>query len=310
MIIYGPVPSRRLGRSLGINNIPPKICSYSCAYCQQGHSFKMQSERQLFYPASQIFSEARIKVEQATADNETIDYLSFVPDGEPTLDLALGEEIEMLKALGKVAVITNASLIWREDVRSELGKADWVSLKVDAVDEDIWRRIDHPLKRLSLDSILDGILNFADSFSGKLVTETMLVKGINDSEECLNNIASFLHKFTPSIAYLAIPTRPPADKRVQAPDEYTINKAFQIFNSHISQTEYLIGYEGNDFSFSGDLEEDILSITSVHPMREDAVQEFLDKSGASWEAIKELIKEQKLLELSFQGNKYYMRKLV
>lgn len=309
MITFGPVPSRRLGHSLGINNIPPKICTYSCAYCQQGRSPKMQAERQLFYQASEIFAEVRAKIEQAEAHNEIIDYLSFVPDGEPTLDLALGEEIEMLKPLGKVAVITNASLIWREDVRNELAKADWVSLKVDAVDEDIWRRIDHPLKRLSLDSILDGILTFANTFSGELVTETMLVKGINDNEECLSNIAGFLRKLEPSSAYLAIPTRPPADKRVQAPDEYTINQAFQIFNKHISGTEYLIGYEGNDFSFSGNLEDDILSITSVHPMREDAVQELLDKSEASWEAIKKLIKEEKLLELSFQGNKYYMRKL-
>jgi wyosine [tRNA(Phe)-imidazoG37] synthetase (radical SAM superfamily) len=134
MIAFGPVPSRRLGRSLGINNILPKICTYSCVYCQLGRTLKMQVQRQAFYEPGEIWSAVSDKVEKVRETGEAIDYMAFVPDGEPTLDINLGREIELLKRLSlPVAVITNASLIWRQDVRTDLMAADWVSLKVDAV---------------------------------------------------------------------------------------------------------------------------------------------------------------------------------
>lgn len=181
-IVYGPVPSRRLGRSLGINNIPPKICSYSCIYCQLGNTTNMQVQRTNFYEPEEIARAVQEKVNQARKKGEPIDYLTFVPDGEPTLDVNLGREIELLRPLGiKIAVITNASLIWREDVRQDLQEAAWVSLKVDAVSKDTWRRINRPHKLLRLENIFDGMLEFTNTFDGDLATETMLVQGVNDS---------------------------------------------------------------------------------------------------------------------------------
>ena len=112
MIAYGPVPSRRLGRSLGINNIPPKICSYSCVYCQLGRTKKMQVDRTAFYEPQKLLKAVRYKVQKVRQRGESIDYLTFVSDGEPTLDINLGHAIELVKPLGiKIAVITNASLI-------------------------------------------------------------------------------------------------------------------------------------------------------------------------------------------------------
>ena len=130
---FGPVPSRRLGRSLGINNIPAKVCSYACVYCQLGKTLHNQIKRTPFYAVDDLVLSAKMRIEATKEKNETIDYLAFVPDGEPTLDIHLGDEIEALHNFGiKIAVISNASLIWREDVREDLCKADWVSLKVDA----------------------------------------------------------------------------------------------------------------------------------------------------------------------------------
>jgi wyosine [tRNA(Phe)-imidazoG37] synthetase (radical SAM superfamily) len=138
MIAFGPVPSRRLGRSLGINNIPPKICTYSCVYCQVGRTHKLQVERRPFYEPQEVLRDVRAKVEKAREAGEPIEYLTFVPDGEPTLDVHLGQEIELLRPLGlPIAVISNTSLIWRQDVREDLMGADWVSLKVDAVEEEL-----------------------------------------------------------------------------------------------------------------------------------------------------------------------------
>jgi wyosine [tRNA(Phe)-imidazoG37] synthetase (radical SAM superfamily) len=309
-IVYGPVPSRRLGRSLGINNIPPKTCSYSCVYCQIGSTNNIRVERQTFYQPEEIAQSVREKVRQSQEKGEPIDYLTFVPDGEPTLDANLGKEIELVKSLGlKIAVISNGSLIWRDGVRQDLQKADWVSLKVDAVSKETWRRINRPQKSLNLERVLDGMLNFANIFKGILATESMLIQGINDNGEEVERAADFLAKLKPNKAYLAIPTRPPAVTTVAPASERVMNIAYQIFSKKLSSVEYLIGYEGNAFSFTGNVEDDLLSITSVHPMREEAVLEFLKKTGTRWVTVERLIKDDSLAVVEYQGKKFYMRKL-
>ncbi len=309
-IVFGPVPSRRLGHSLGINNIPPKTCTYSCIYCQLGNTITMPVERENFYTAKDIAQTVKEKVKRAKAKEEPIDYLTFVPDGEPTLDANLGQEIDLLKPFGiKIAVISNASLIWREDVRQDLSQTDWVSLKVDAVINKTWHQINRPQKSLKLEAILEGMLKFADTFKGELTTETMLIHGINDNGSELKEIADFLAQLKPNKAYLAIPTRPPAQKEVKAASESAINTAYQIFTEKLNNVEYLIGYEGNAFAFTGQIEDDLLSITSVHPMRQEAVMEFLKKASTDWKVIEKLIKDGRLLELEYEGRKFYMRKL-
>jgi len=310
LIIFGPVPSRRLGQSLGINNIPPKICTYSCVYCQLGRTLHMQVERDSFYKPEEILKDVEKKVKDAKDKEERIDYLTFVPDGEPTLDINLGKEIEFIKPLGiKIAVITNASLIWQKDVQDDLCGADWVSLKIDAVSEDIWRRVNRPHKSLQLDKIFKGILEFSDAFNGKITIETMLIQDINDNTEDIEKIANFIAGLRDAKSYISIPTRPPAEKWVKPANEHTINKAYQLFKEKSVTTEYLIGYEGNAFAFTGNIEEDLLSIMSVHPMREEAVSEFLKKAKANWVVIEKLINEDKLVEVKYKDKKFYIRKL-
>jgi len=310
MIIFGPVPSRRLGRSLGINNIPPKVCTYSCVYCQLGCTMRMLVRRREFYNPDVILKETGEKIEKVRESGESVDYLTFVPDGEPTLDVNLGLEIELLKSYEiKIAVITNASLIWRADVREDLVKADWVSLKVDSTQEETWRKINRPHKTLQLASILNGMLEFAKVYGGELVTETMLVKDVNDDEDHVRAVADFLVQLKPARVYLAIPTRPPAEKWVQYPPEERIVQAYQIFREKINCVEYLIGYEGNAFAFTGNVEDDLLSITAVHPMREEAVKEFLDRAKADWSIVHELIAQGQLIRKEYSGSIFYMRKI-
>ena len=302
MLTFGPVPSRRLGNSLGINNIPPKICSYSCIYCQLGRTKKIQVHRQEFYSIDEIIRSVEERLERV----KNVDYLAFVPDGEPTLDMNLGKEIDALKQYGiRIAVITNSSLIWDEKVREELSKAEWVSLKVDAVSKEIWKKINRPHKALNLEKILNGIKEFSKEF----VTETMLINGVNDNKEELKKIADFLSAIEPKKSYISIPIRPPAEKWVRRASEQAINLAYHIFSERGISVEFLLGYEGNEFAFTGNVEKDLLSITSVHPMRKDAVEEFLRKAEADWSVIERLIKENKLIEIEYGGNKFYMRRL-
>ena len=267
----------------------------------------MQVERRPFYDPEEILHAVRDKVEKA---GEPVDYLTFVADGEPTLDANLGREIALLKPLGiPIAVITNSSLIWRADVREALLGADWVSLKVDAVEEETWRRIDRPHGRLQLPTILEGMLRFAGVYAGTLVTETMLVAGLNDGEGHLRQVAGFLARLRPATAYLSIPTRPPAEAWVRSPDEETLNRACQLLSEQVGQVEYLIGYEGDAFAFTGDVEADLLSITAVHPMREDAVGAFLARAGADWAVIYRLIERGQIVETVYEGRRYYGRRI-
>jgi wyosine [tRNA(Phe)-imidazoG37] synthetase (radical SAM superfamily) len=310
VIAFGPVPSRRLGRSLGINNIPPKTCTYSCVYCQLGRTLTMQVGRRAFYEPEMVVSDVSAQVTRAREAGESIDYLTFVPDGEPTLDIHLGREIERLRPLGlPIAVISNASLIWRQDVRQDLMGADWVSLKVDAVEEAVWRQIDRPHGRLDLSSILDGALEFAREYGGELVTETMLLAGINDGEKHLRAVASHLADLKPARTYLSISTRPPAEAWVQVPDEQTLNRAYQILSEKVRPVEYLIGYEGNAFAFTGDVEGDLLSITAVHPMRQDALRQFLARAGVTWPVVERLVAERELVEVEHDSHTFYLRRL-
>lgn len=308
MITFGPVPSRRLGRSLGINNIPPKVCSYSCIYCQVGTTVTRETEPRRFYPPDRILREVTAHIEAARKQGEQIDYLTFVPDGEPTLDAGLRESIDLLRPLGiPIAVISNGSLLWRPEVRAALAEADWVSVKVDAVTGDIWRRVDHPHSDLEISQVLEGIRRFGDGFNGDLCTETMLVSRVNDTPESLSAVAEYLSDLDIKTAYLAVPTRPPALPGVKPPDEWALNQAFHLLARRLPRVEYLIGYEGDAFAATGEIATDVLSISAVHPLRSSAIDEMLGRSGATWDVIEALVSDGQLKRVDYQGERYYLR---
>lgn len=308
MIAFGPVPSRRLGRSLGINNIPPKQCTYSCIYCQLGRTVDKQVERKQMYSPQELVHSLGLKVSEVRGRGEAIDYLTFVPDGEPTLDLNLGREIELLKELAvKVAVISNTSLIWKEDVQEGLSKADVVSLKIDTVKERTWRRINRPEESLELGRILSGIVEFSRKFSGSLLTETMLIKYINDSVEEIKMLGDFIADLYPEKSFITTPVRPPAED-CEIASEHSLNYAYQHFKNKSIPVEILSGHEEPDFVSTGDFEHDLLSITSVHPMRKESLEKFLRNENESWAVVKRLLDEGKLSEVEYRGVKFYIRK--
>ncbi|MGD8483952.1 MAG: radical SAM protein [Thioalkalispiraceae bacterium] len=308
MITFGPVPSRRLGRSLGINNIPPKFCSYSCLYCQVGRTANREVLPRTFYQPQQILQAVTTRVSAVQAAGEKIDYLTFVPDGEPTLDIHLGETIRLLRSLNiRIAVISNASLIWREDVQTVLNNADLVSVKIDSIDEDTWKKINRPHDSLKLTEILQGISSFAEHYQGKLITETMLVAGINDDNENISNVASYISELQPDKAYISVPTRPTSETHIHPPQEKVIVQAHTIFEDKIDKVECLVSDEGNAFAFTGNIEQDLLSITAVHPMREEAVNTMLAKAGEQWAVVESLLASNKLKCVEFAGKRFYVR---
>lgn len=270
---------------------------------------QMEVMRRSHYPPEEIFDEVKAKVEKSRELGMAIDYLTFVPDGEPTLDLNLGLEIDMLRSLGiRIAVISNASLIWDEDIQKELCKADWVSLKVDAIEETTWHKINRPHRSLELKTILHAVRDFSRIYRGALVTETMLLRGINDGEHSLKLVADFLSEVKPTTAYISVPTRPPAEEWARLPSEESINQAYQIFSSRLKHVELLVGYEGDSFAPTGDAEQDLLSIMAVHPIREDAVKKFLEQAGKGWNVIQGLMDSGQVAETEYGGKKFYSRR--
>ncbi len=307
MFIFGPVPSRRLGRSIGINNIPPKICTYSCIYCQVGRSTKMFSDRKDFKNTDAIIKELYTKLEKLDKKNEKIDYLTLVSDGEPTLDKNLCKLIKELKKTGiKTALISNSTLLTRKDVIEDILLVDWLSLKVDTINEKLWTKIDRPLKTLILEDILDSVKDISNLHNGITVSETMLVKDLNDRSSDLKDTADFLSECDFETSYISVPTRPPAEKWCLPPEESNINMAYQIFKNHLENVELNISYEGNDFSSTGDVEKDLLSITKVHPMKEEAIMEYLRKNNMTEKNLERIIKTGLLKKTCFNNENFYI----
>lgn len=308
MITFGPVPSRRLGKSLGINNIiPPKTCSYNCIYCQVGQTVKKSCERENFYEPKLIYENVTRHLEKTGKINFP-DYLTFVSNGEPTLDKNLGKSIRLLKSTGiPVAVISNASTLYHDSVKEDLDQADWVSLKMDAGDIITWYLVNRPVKGLNFCRLLTGIMNFCNSYSGRLFTETMLVSGSNDSAENVSVLAGMIKELKPEKAYLSVPTRPPSEKNVMPSDPQNLNRAWQIFNDMKINTEFITGFEGTDTGYTGNPYEDILNITAVHPLREDSLVKLIQNDGADRSVVDSLIKQHLIKMVIYKGRKYFIR---
>ncbi len=308
MKVFGPIPSRRLGRSLGVNNIPHKVCSYSCIYCQVGRTSNKDIERKEYYKPEEMVKEVSDKLVALTGINEKVDYISIVPDGEPTLDINLGYLIDLLKLFGiKVAVFTNGSLLWRNDVKADLYKADLVSIKIDTVDKDTWYRINRPKSNLDMKFMLDGVRDFIGEFTGRVITETMLVRGINDSKLSIERTAQFISKLNINKSYLAVPVRPPAENKVKPVSVTAMDFALKTFGENNIDVESLTLDTALDFSHTDNFEQELLSITSVHPMKRDAVARLLKKANLGWSVVRELMNQHKVIEVEYNGQKYYQR---
>lgn len=306
-IAFGPVRSRRLGWSLGINNVPAKTCTYACVYCQVGATDQARFEREAFFEPREVVGAVRERSAECQATGQVIDFATFVPDGEPTLDLHLGEEVRGIAALGlMVAVLTNGSLLWRQDVRTELMPTAQVSIKIDTVDERTWRRLNRPIGNLDLETVQDGMRRFALEYRGDLVTETMLVAGLHDDEASLTRTAAFVSALKPLRAYVAIPSRPPAEPWVRPPSPDAVHRAAEVFRRAGVATSCLIAESEAPFAIVGNPGQGLLGIVSVHPMTEAAAHDYLVRSGAGWSIAQALIDSGRI-EVVRHGQQAWLR---
>ncbi|MBN1429452.1 MAG: radical SAM protein [Anaerolineae bacterium] len=264
--VFGPVPSRRLGQSLGIDTIPLKTCNWNCIYCQLGRSVPLVNERREYVPSEDVIAE----VEQTLAASPpgSIDWVTFVGSGEPTLHSGIGELIRQVRALTRlpVAVITNGALLYRPDVRDDLAAADAVLPTLDAGNPRLYRKINRPHPDVSFDRLVDGLGEFRSIYRGQMWVEVMLVRGLNDTEEALQEIAAALRAIRPDQVHINLPVRPPAEARVQPSDEAGIRRAQAIFGD-IAQV-VRPPTTGEQVTTGDDLAATALGIITRHPMQE------------------------------------------
>ncbi|MBN1594722.1 radical SAM protein [candidate division FCPU426 bacterium] len=212
--IYGPVPSRRLGRSLGLDLVPYKICTYDCIYCQLGRTTHKTMERKAYVPADDVLRD----LEEFLRKGGRPDYISLSGSGEPTLNADTGRLIAGIKQLTDipVAVITNGSLLWMEEVQEELAQADLILPSLDAGDENIFQTVNRPHPELSFMRVAEGLAVFSRHYSGMVWLEVFLCAGVTDDPEQVGRIAEWAEIIHPQRIQLNTVVRPPAESQAMA----------------------------------------------------------------------------------------------
>jgi wyosine [tRNA(Phe)-imidazoG37] synthetase (radical SAM superfamily) len=273
--VFGPVPSRRLGQSLGIDTIPLKTCNWNCVYCQLGRTQPLSNERKEYYPSEEIVAEVREALE-AHQPGE-IDWITFVGSGEPLLHDRMGWLIRQVKENAQlpVAVITNGSLLYLEEVRQELAAADAVLPSLDAGTADLYRKINRPHPDITFERLVEGMAAFREEYRGKLWVEVMLVRDLNDTPQALWDIANALQRIKPDAVHINLPDRPPAETWVQPASEENLMQAMAILGNVaevVHPAEGTFDLRGYDNPVDA-----ILSIITRHPMREDQLERSLSR---------------------------------
>lgn len=307
-VVFGPVPSRRLGRSLGINTLSTKACSYNCVYCQAGRTTACTIHRQDFANPYQLYFLVKERLRELSAHDTTVDYISFVPNGEPTLECSLWQTIRLLREFGiPIAVFTNSSLLWNERVREDLMCADYVSVKVDTAVESTWHRLNRPHQRLHFEGILEGIVEFSRAYGGELTTETMFINGMNDTLEEVRQLGAVLARIRRSASWFAVPTRPPLEAYATAPPPQTLENLRRMVNHTIAGARWLCCPENTDFDGPDDVQEALLGILAVHPMSAPAIEQFLNRKKCTLAELTRLLEEGLVRAVEFSGTTFYTR---
>jgi wyosine [tRNA(Phe)-imidazoG37] synthetase (radical SAM superfamily) len=207
--VYGPVPSRRLGRSLGIDLVPFKVCTYDCIYCQLGRTTDLTLERKAYVATEDIMAE--LAPMWAAADQP--DVISLAGSGEPTLNSAIGDVIRSIKQQTDipVAILTNGSLLWMEEVQEALLAADLVLPSLDAGDDGLFQKINRPHPALSFEQMVDGLAAFTRRFTGKVWLEVLLLAGMTGTAREVEKIAAHVNRIHPERVQLNTVCRPPAE---------------------------------------------------------------------------------------------------
>jgi wyosine [tRNA(Phe)-imidazoG37] synthetase (radical SAM superfamily) len=272
--LFGPVPSRRLGMSLGVDLIPHKICSFNCVYCECGKTLTHTLERKEYVPTQQVLDE----LGHFFSNSPDPDYITFSGAGEPTLHSQIGEVITFVKTLRPnipLAVLTNGSLLWDEKVRKEIELADVVLPSLDAAVDKVFREIDRPVGQLKMEDYIQGLIDFRAGFNGKILLEVLILPGINDGKENLDALKSAFLKIKPDQIQLNTLDRPGTIKNLRAADNTELQNIKKYWGLENVEIIAAVVERKEIASYRDDLESAILETIARRPCTLDDLHKIL-----------------------------------
>ncbi len=303
--VYGPVASRRLGLSLGVDIVPSKTCSLDCIYCQLGPSLQKTLTRKNFFSCEAILAQ----IQKAIHTNRNIDCITFSGSGEPTLNASLGRLIQHIKMMTDVpvAVLTNGTLLDQESVRAALQAANLVVPSLDAATQAVFERVNRPPSLLKIEKIIEELVTFRKEFSGRLWVEVLLVKGINDSHSHLKALKEALKDIRPDKVHLNTVVRPPAEDFAQPLGQKELKEIQRLIGEN---TEIIADFKGKILTFSKDnLERLILSMIRRRPVTLFDISLSLGKNQNELRVPLQTLEEKGEIKIvSHKGKTYYKRK--
>ncbi len=301
--LYGPVPSRRLGRSLGIDLVPHKICTYDCIYCQIGSTTEKTPARKEYAPVKEILEEVKSFLKGETS---SVDHLSLSGSGEPTLHSHIRSVIEGIKAVTSIpiAVITNGSLLYDEEVRQDLLLADIVLPSLDAVSADVFMRINRPSPGFSVEKVIGGLVEFRKVYRGQIWLEILFCKGVNDGKEELLKMKKVVDRIEPDRIHLNTVVRPPSEKWAVPLDREEMEKMRAFFDEKASVISEFDRHP--PIVSERDIKQEILEILKRRPLSASDLSKGMGISKDELDRyIKPLAEEGKIQSRLFGDSIYY-----
>ena len=301
--LFGPVPSRRLGVSLGIDPIPKKVCTLDCVYCEVAQTSFKTLERKEYVPAEEILSELK---DYLASDHVPLDYITFSGSGEPTLNSRLGYLIREIKKLANVpvAVITNGTLLWKKDVRDDLQAADLVMPSLDAASQKYFVKENHPPKGLTIEQVIEGEIQFRKEYAGPIWLEILIVKNVNDKEEEYHRLAEAVRRINPDRVQLNTVVRPPGHGRAQPVTRAELEKLAAIIGP---KAEIIASFSREtNKAYRKEIEDELEELLKIRACTLDELVESIGVHRDELLKYIELFREDgRLQEIEFEGKKYF-----
>ena len=290
--LYGPILSKRFGKSLGIDVLPFKTCNFNCIYCQLGKGLKIFNERKEFYPAEEIIS----FIKENLKNYKSYDFITFSGSGEPLLYKGINKIIDFLKEYQEkeIIILTNGSFLKDKSVREEVKNADIIVPSLNAGKEKTFLKISRPYKNIKFKEIIEGYINLREEFNGKIFIEFMVIDGINDDEEEIYEIKKIVERIKPDKIFINTPTRPPAEKFVKIPSYEKLEFIKNILGGEIVFKEKILKEKIEI--------EEIINIIQKRPLLLEEISKRLKIEDLN--EVKKILKERKIKFVEIEGKEY------
>lgn len=303
--IFGPVPSRRLGISLGVDIIPFKTCTLDCIYCECGKTTHLTTARTSFTKPETILAELKISIEK----NPYIEYITFSGSGEPTLNKDIGKLIEQIKKITPipVAVLTNGTLLHLKEARKDLLHSDLVLPSLDAVSPEIFARINQPGEGLDIRLIVEGMVKFRKEFKGQIWLEVFIVGGINDGKDELDKLYRAIERIKPDKVQLNSLDRPPAYANVKPAHTGELEEIAARWQGLPGEVEVIqrVRKRREIFSFSKNLENNILNTINRRPLMIEDLEELTGRKRCELYKYIDILEKEKKIAARIVADKIF-----